>query len=138
MIRGSSLPHYLAAAGRYCPITAKVLRANGISRQCGASADAGFHFLTAKHDLVISASPFCVPSASTATINPSNARDGADDHAALSAVEIREAPQSTDATTPRHGRGRAGCPGPWFRIVAGGLGADGERTGAGPDHASGQ
>jgi hypothetical protein len=91
MIRGSSLPHYLAAAGRYCPITAKVLRANGISRQCGASADTEFHFLKAKHDLVISASPFCVPSASTATINPSNARDGADDHAAFSAVEIRKA-----------------------------------------------
>jgi hypothetical protein len=68
-----------------------VLRANGISRQRSASADIGFHLLKAKHDLVISASPFCVPSASTATINPSNARDGADDDAALSAVEIRNA-----------------------------------------------
>jgi hypothetical protein len=67
------------------------LRANDFSRQCGASTDTGFHLLKAKHDLVISASPFCVPSASTATINPSNGRDGADDDAAHSAVEIRNA-----------------------------------------------
>jgi hypothetical protein len=38
------------------------LRANDISWQCGASANTGFHLLKAKHDLVISASQFCVPS----------------------------------------------------------------------------
>jgi hypothetical protein len=59
--------------------------------QRGASADTGFDLLKAKHNLVISASQLCVPSASTAAITPSNARDGADDDAALSAVEIRNA-----------------------------------------------
>jgi hypothetical protein len=52
--------------------------------------NAGFHLLKAKQRVVISASQFCVPSASTAIINPSNARDGADDYAALSAIQFRD------------------------------------------------
>jgi hypothetical protein len=67
-----------------------VLHANEISRQRGATVNAGFHLLKAEQRVVISASQFCVPSASTAIINPSNARDGADDYAAHSAREIRD------------------------------------------------
>jgi hypothetical protein len=93
MSRGSSVPPYLVVARRcssLLPINAKVLHANEISRQRGTTVNAGFHLLKAKHGVVISASQFCVPSASTAIVKPSNARDGADDHAALSAIQFRE------------------------------------------------
>jgi hypothetical protein len=71
-------------------VTAKALRARDISRQRGATANAGFHLLKTKQRVVISASQFCVPSASTGIINPSNARGGADDHAAHSARDIHD------------------------------------------------
>src|SRR5580692_1949562 len=96
-----------------------------------------FHLPTAKHGVVVCLWPqwSCV-SASTSIINPSNARDGADDHAALSAMEIYE--PAPDAAASRHRLRRAGGGGNWFRIVARGLGANGRRPGAAADHASGE
>jgi hypothetical protein len=46
--------------------------------------------LKAKQRVVISASQFCVPSASTSIINPSNARGGTDDYATHSTREIHD------------------------------------------------
>src|ERR1700685_72672 len=101
-------------------------------------ADTGFHLLNAKHGVVMSASRVRGSSASTSIINPSNARAGADDHAALSAMELREPAPVAGAAASRHCRRRAGGGGIRFCIVAYGLGADIRRTGAAFDHAIGQ